>query len=246
MDFSEQHDKALRQNTDLNQGYEEYEEYAEPKSSRMKSKSKKHTSKLSERFNAQADKLHSKDKNYRFSNGLNFVLYLLLVVIGALAIRQFVFEPTVVEGESMQNTLINGERVIVEKVSYWFSEPKRGDIVIVHFPDRGNVCFVKRVIAFAGETIEIKGKDVYINDEKLDESDYAWFNPKLPPLPLSTKGSVNGRYTVPEGCIFVMGDNRCNSHDSRAADVGPIPLEHVLGKAQVVIWPFDKIRNPYK
>ena len=226
----------------MNQGYEEN---TDPENSRTEGKDGKYPAKLRDRFGAAADKLHSKDSNYRFSYGLNFVLCLLLVIIGALAIRQFVFEPTVVEGESMQNTLINGERVIVEKVSYWFNEPKRGDIVIVHFPNRGNVCFVKRIIACAGETIEVHGKDVFINGEKLDEADYAWFNPAGVPLPLKTEGSVNGKYTVPEGCVFVMGDNRCNSHDSRFADVGPIPVEHVLGKAQIVIWPFSKIRSPY-
>ena len=84
---------------------------------------------------------------------------------------------------------------------------------------------------------------VYVDNVQLDESEYAgdWYG-RITRL-IRTEGSVNGSYTVPEGYIFVMGDNRNVSHDSRAEDVGAIPLEHVIGRACAVIWPIGKIRS---
>ena len=168
------------------------------------------------------------------------------VVVAAFALRQFIAEPTVVDGPSMQTTLMDGERVFVEKVSYWLHEPKRGDIVIVKYPDRWER-FVKRIIAMPGETIEIKEDGfVYINDKKLDESAYAgdWYG-KIYRM-VETVGSVNGRYTVPEGHYFVIGDNRNRSNDSRAKEVGAIPAEDVLGRVRAVIWPINKFRSVSK
>lgn len=169
------------------------------------------------------------------------MLTLLSVIIGALALRSFIVEPTIVDGESMQTTLMDGERVLVEKVSYWFNAPQRGDIVIVRFPNR-NECFVKRIIAFGGETIEIRDGFVYIDGKMLDETEYAgeWYGKIRPSMRVRSVGSINGVYTVPEGCVFVMGDNRNNSHDSRAEDVNAIPIENVLGKARCRIWPLDR------
>ena len=111
------------------------------------------------------------------------LLTLLSVIIGALALRSFIVEPTIVDGESMQTTLMDGERVLVEKVSYWFNEPQRGDIVIVRFPNR-NECFVKRIIAFGGETIEIRDGFVYIDGKMLDETEYAgeWYGKIRPSM----------------------------------------------------------------
>ena len=197
--------------------------------------------KLMARFETAAEKLHKRHSQYNKSMTLGFILMLAAVIVGALALRQFIFEPTLVDGESMETTLMNTERVAVSKTAYWFSEPQRGDIVIIHYPDRTER-FVKRVIAFGGETISIYHGDVLINGEPLDESAYAgdWYH-QITRL-IGTKGAVNGSYTVPEGYIFVMGDNRNVSHDSRASDVGPIPLEQVIGKAVAVIWPISGFR----
>ncbi|MCH5278489.1 MAG: signal peptidase I [Christensenellaceae bacterium] len=202
------------------------------------------TKKQRERFGGAAEWLHKCDRSYKITTTAYFILYLMCVVIGAFALRQFFFEPTVVDGESMQNTLMNGERVFVEKVSYWFDEPQRGDIVIVHFPDRTE-CFVKRIIAFGGETISIKDGYVYIDGQLLDESAYAgdWYGRIRDDMKIKCEGSVNGTYVVPYGHVFVMGDNRNWSHDSRAVDVGAIPLEQVLGKARFVVWPISEARR---
>ena len=206
-----------------------------------KTRADKRTRRKNSFFSDAVDKLHKKDSSYRNISYFRFLLTLLSVIIGALALRSFIVEPTIVDGESMQTTLMDGERVLVEKVSYWFNEPQRGDIVIVRFPNR-NECFVKRIIAFGGETIEIRDGFVYIDGKMLDETEYAgeWYGKIRPSMRVRSVGSINGVYTVPEGCVFVMGDNRNNSHDSRAEDVNAIPIENVLGKARCRISPLDR------
>ncbi len=194
------------------------------------------------RFSSAADRLHAKDTSYGAAVYIHFLLKLLCIVLAVLMLRLFIVEPTYVDGESMINTLMDHERVLVEKVTYWFDEPKRGDIVIVHFPGRTER-FVKRVMAVGGETITIRNGWVYIDGVQIDESAYAgdWYGSIV--RLINTKGALNGSYTVPEGYIFVMGDNRNWSHDSRAADVGPIALDQVVGKACAVIWPLDNIHG---
>ncbi len=195
------------------------------------------------RFNAACDRLHMNDNNYSLAVYGHFALRMLCIVLAILMLRTFIIEPTYVDGESMVSTLLDKQRVLVEKVSYWFTEPKRGDIVIVRFPNRKEH-FVKRIMAVGGETITIKNGWVYIDGVQIDESAYAdeeWYGSIT--RRIETEGSVDGSYTVPEGYVFVMGDNRNWSHDSRALDVGPIALEQVIGKACAVVWPLKDIHG---
>ncbi|MBR5948058.1 MAG: signal peptidase I [Clostridia bacterium] len=197
-------------------------------------------------FIRATEKLHKGHSELNRTLTLPFILMLACVIVAAFALRQFIAEPTMVDGPSMQTTLMDAERVFVEKVSYWFREPKRGDVVIVKYPGRWER-FVKRVIALPGETIEIRDDGfVYIDGERLDESAYAgdWYGGIYKKV--KTVGSVNGSYTVPEGYYFVVGDNRNVSHDSRDNDVGPIPAEDVLGRVRAVVWPLSKIRSVSK
>lgn len=196
--------------------------------------------------------LHKRHHSVNKTFNLDFLLLIIGALIAAFALRQFVFEPTRVDGKSMQPTLMNRERVLVEKVSYMFSKPKRGDIVIVHYPDRTQR-FVKRVIALGGETIEIRSGYIYINGERLDESAYAgdWDSYGKIIKGVRCLGSENGVYTVPENHYFVIGDNRNDSHDSRddydpAYNVGAIPAEQVLGRGVAVVWPIAAIRGVKK
>ena len=193
------------------------------------------------RFEKESERMHKRHPGFSSTFNLGFILMLAAVVIAALALRQFIFDPTIVDGTSMEQYLHDHERVAVNKTAYWLHEPERGDIVIVHYPDRTER-FVKRIIAFGGETISIMDGYVYINGQKLDESAYAgdWYG-NITRL-VTTVGSVNGVYKVPEGYVFVMGDNRNLSHDSRARDVGPIANEQVLGKCVAVVWPLGAIR----
>lgn len=174
---------------------------------------------------------HEKDKPYKSAADKEFVIYLAAVLIIAFAIRLFVFEPVRVDGDSMYDTLLNGERMAVEKVTYMFERPQRGDIVICFYPGYTVSC-VKRVIGVPGDTVEVSYGQLYINDELINEDEYI-------------DGMMLRDYektTVPEDCVLVMGDNRNASLDSRSATVGPIPYYRIVGKARSVIFPFSDIR----
>ncbi|MGI6065280.1 MAG: signal peptidase I [Bacillota bacterium] len=152
----------------------------------------------------------------------------LLAVIIALIIRTYFFQITEVYGQSMYPTLHNRDRLFTNRIVYTLSEPARGDIVILDAPDRAGSYYVKRTIALAGDHISIKDGVVYRNGEALEEQ------------------YINGNYTegdidtlVPPDTVFVMGDNRGNSHDSRSPDVSFIPVEDIKGKAIFRIWPLD-------
>lgn len=198
------------------------------------------------------DALHDRDPGYRAAGNADFLRFIVWLVIIMLAIRAFAIEPVRVDGPSMQNTLQNGERCFVEKIGYLFTSPKQGDIVIIHFPGRENEAFVKRVVAVAGQTIEVRKSlsdgvtemTVFVDGEPLDESAYTdtlLLDNIMRYNRISCAGSDNGVFTVPEGCIFVMGDHRTNSQDSRV--VGAIPLSYVIGRVHGVIYPIKSIRK---
>ena len=162
----------------------------------------------------------------------DWVISIVAAVVMALLIRTFVVELYIVDGPSMRPTLQHEERLVVNKFIYRIREPEKGEILIFKYPRDPSRDFIKRVIATAGDTIEIKEGRVYVNDQMLNE-DYI----------LEKTRTEYPKVTVPEGTIFVMGDNRNNSDDSRFADVGFVPLDLIKGKAVVVFWPLDKIQS---
>jgi signal peptidase I len=149
-------------------------------------------------------------------------------IVIAVLINLFLAQATRVYGSSMEPNLHTDQRLVVEKVSYHLHPPRRGDVVVIRMPERGPELLIKRVIALSGETIEVRGGSVYINGEPLEE-DY---------LPRKTTGTY-GPSTVPEGNVFVMGDNRGASNDSRI--FGPVPLDRVVGRAWVSYWPIENM-----
>lgn len=152
-----------------------------------------------------------------------------VAIVIALVIRAFVFAPIVVDGQSMMPTLENKDRLIVNKAVYYIKEPKRGDIIVFHSPENND--WIKRVIGEPGDEVEIRDGILHINGEEIDE--------------YYLNGLITedfDKVTVPENMIFVMGDNRYNSKDSRNPHVGPIPIDSVVGRAQVVFWPTTDIR----
>ena len=129
-----------------------------------------------------------------------------------------------VDGYSMNPTLQNGEYVLVSKVSYVFSDPQRGDIIVFDFP--GNVSeqdLIKRIIGLPGDVIEVRAKKVFINGVEIAE-------PYINAAP-----NYSGSWEVPDGFLFVLGDNRNDSSDSHAW--GMLPFGNVIGKAIVIYWP---------
>jgi signal peptidase I len=161
----------------------------------------------------------------------DWVLVVGLALLVALVIRGFVLAHFVVDGTSMARTLASGDRVFVNKMSYRIGDPQRGDVVVLHqISGTSERDLIKRVIALSGEEIEIRSCEVRINGRVL-------FEPYLEPSATSP-GSCGGdtpRTIVPTDHVFVLGDNRGGSQDSRA--IGPIQQADLVGRAFVVFWP---------
>lgn len=131
-----------------------------------------------------------------------------------------------VESISMQPTLFAGDFVLVNKLAYRFDDPQRGDIVVFRYPPNPDETpYIKRIVGLPGDQVHISEGRVYINEEAIAE-----------PY-LKTQTNRGGDWSVPEDSLFVMGDNRNNSSDSRAW--GMVPLENVIGKALVIYWPAE-------
>jgi signal peptidase I len=133
-----------------------------------------------------------------------------------------------VDGSSMAPTLHSGELVIVSKLHYQLGEPRPGDVIVFHLPQDPEQEYIKRVIGVAGDRVEISDGQVWVNGQRLDEPYIA--HPAV----------YDGSWTVAEEALFVLGDNRNNSSDSR--QWGPVPLDFVVGKALAVYWPPDAWR----
>ena len=182
------------------------------------------------KFRDAREELHKKDEPYRKAANSDFIIYLLTLMAVAIFIRTFIFEPVQCIGISMYPTLVGGEGMFTEKLTYTVSAPQRDDIIICRYPYHTEKC-VKRVIAVPGDRISIYDGAIYLNGQKLDESAY-WDG--------YIENSEMPEVTVPERSLFVVGDNRNNSGDSR--HVGFIPYWQVKGKVRAVMTPFSQAR----
>jgi signal peptidase I len=166
-----------------------------------------------------------------------------VVVVGvalfvAIMVRTFLLAHFVVEGESMLSTLHSGDRVFVNKLSYRLHDPRRGDVVVLHeLTGASERDLIKRVIALEGESIEIRNCEVYIDEDPTDAAPpKKLIEPYLDPQVVAgTSWCEFGPELVPDDNVFVMGDNRPGSSDSRT--LGPIPVDDIVGRAFVVFWP---------
>ena len=145
----------------------------------------------------------------------------------ALLLTHFVMQSTVVYSCSMEPTLHQDQRLIIEKVSYHLHPPQRGDVVVIERDD-AEIPLIKRVVGLPGESLQIKDNQVYIDGQLLQE-------PYLPPIAQRNYGPIE----IPANHIFAMGDNRNNSHDSRA--LGSFPIDRIIGRAWVSYWPLEKL-----
>ena len=137
----------------------------------------------------------------------------------------------------MEETIMTGDYIFAEKLSYQFGEPEQGDIAVFADPQIPSRTLVKRVIATEGQTINLVDGKVYVDGTELPE----FYTLGQPTYPLFTAGnvSISYPYTIPEGCVWMMGDNRTNSLDSRY--FGPIDEDTLFGKAILIYWPLNDI-----
>jgi len=193
-------------------------------------------------------------EEHRRSFWVELPVLVLIALVVAILIKTFLVQAFYIPSLSMVPTLEVGDRVLVSKVSYRLGEVDRGDIVVFESPfepDNGDESvfevvrrtvfeslgvqlahtqdFIKRVVAIGGDVVEIKGNAVYVNGRAIDE----------PYLAEGTTMPDYGPETVPTGTVFVMGDNRARSQDSRR--FGPIDEESIIGKAFVRVWPVERI-----
>jgi signal peptidase I len=147
----------------------------------------------------------------------------------AMFIHVYVAEAAEIEaGPSMQPNLYAGFRVMTEKISYYLHEPQRGDVVVVERPvSEGNL--IKRVIGLPGETIEVQDGHTFINGVPIDEPWVSYFG-----------GQNQAPIQVPAGSVFIMGDNRPASRDSR--HIGPVPIDSIIGRGWFVYWPLKSFQ----
>jgi signal peptidase I len=173
---------------------------------------------------------------------------IVIAFILAMLIRSFLIQPFKIPSGSMRMTLVEGDRLFVNKLAYGplfpftkyrlpgFTKPKRGDVIVFKYPVTRDKDFIKRLIAFGGETVEIKDGKVLINGKVINDGaidNIHYYN-------RGEYGAENKKITVPAGNYFVMGDNSSSSHDSRYW--GFVPEYFVLGKAECIFWPLNRIR----
>lgn len=174
---------------------------------------------------------------------LEWIKAIAIALVLVILIRWLLFKPFIVDGPSMKPNFHTGERVIVNEILYDIREPKRGEVIVFHVPSEGRD-FIKRVIGVAGDTVKVEGDVVTVNGEPVNETyiqgaideshkNNALYNDKNFPNEQFTDG------TVPEGHVFVMGDNRSDSTDSRM--IGYVPLGDIVGRADLIFWPVKDI-----
>jgi len=163
-----------------------------------------------------------------------YVKMIIFVVAFVLILNNFIIINAKIPSESMENTIMKGDQLFGNRLAYKFSDPERYDIIIFKFPDDESQLFIKRIIGLPGETVKIVDGKVYINDREIPLDD------SFLPEPMVTDSTVK-EYTVPEGCYFVLGDNRNYSKDSRYWKNTFVSKDKILGKAALRYYPLTKI-----
>lgn len=160
-------------------------------------------------------------------------VYLLVVLLVTYLVVQYVGQRTEVVGSSMENTLSNGDNLIVDKISYRFRDPERYDIIVFPYQYQEDTYYIKRIIGMPGEKIRIDSEGViYIDGEVLTEH----YGKEV----IADPGEARNEITLGKDEYFVLGDNRNNSTDSRDSKVGSIRKKDILGRAWLRIWPLHE------
>jgi len=172
-------------------------------------------------------------KNKVLKSVLSTTFYVFFILVLTYIIVNYGFRRTVVNGVSMETTLLNGDNIIMDKFTYNVSDVKRYDIICFK-SYREKDLLIKRVIGLPGETVSYKDGAVYINDKELKGA--------MKYSEIENPGLLLKGITLNEDEYFVIGDNRAESVDSRFADVGNVKKDEILGRAAFIIYPFERIR----
>ena len=168
------------------------------------------------------------------SSFLLFIWEILKIVIIALVIvipiRYFLFQPFIVNGQSMEPNFENSNYLIVDELSFRFRDPQRGEVVVFRYPKNISQRFIKRIIGLPGDKIEVKAGSIMVNDQVLDESKY---------LPSGVQTPGNIQTSLNENEYFVLGDNRISSFDSR--QWGTLPRKNIIGRVLIRAWPITTL-----
>ncbi len=161
---------------------------------------------------------------------------LLIAFVLAMIIRTFVVQAFKIPTGSMNPTLIENDRILVNKFIYRFREPERGDVIVFKYPEKPRLAFIKRLIAFGGEKLELKDGRILINSEQISNpliSLFFYYN-------RGPYGEIGQEISVPGKDFYVLGDNSANSRDSRYW--GFVPHKNLIGRAILIYWPLHRIR----
>ncbi len=175
-------------------------------------------------------------------NVFSWFVWFVGVLVVAVLLRLFVIGVYMIPSGSMQSTLNIGDRVLGEKISYLFHGPAAGDVVTFSDPDGSKDILIKRVIAVGGQTVDLKNGVVYVDGQALDEP-YTNGRPstEMQRNKAVLSADITYPYVVPQDHLWVMGDNRTNSADSRT--FGSIPVKSVSSHAMAVFWPLGDLRT---
>ena len=172
----------------------------------------------------------NKFRSFFKSEAFSWISLIFFALALALVLRTFVFRPVYVEGTSMNSTLVQGDLLFLNKFQYYFTPPKRNDIVVIDYQVYTKNSLIKRIIGLPGETVSFKGGRVYINGVVLDEPEIA---------AATNPGPEGTEFVLGPTDYFVMGDNRLASYDSRY--FGQIERSKILGLTTFRFWPLNKI-----
>lgn len=173
---------------------------------------------------------------------------ILVAVLVAILVQSFVVKPYLIPSTSMADTLVPGQRVLVDRLIYDFTAVHRGDIIVFRGPQPPHEVMIKRVVGLPGDVLSIRGGRLFVNGEPAPDSFVDKVSgvtePTTPPDPavMTTPGApwaLTRPYRVPAGCYFVMGDNRTDSDDSRYW--GTVPRDDIIGQAFFTYWPLGRI-----
>jgi signal peptidase I len=190
-----------------------------------------------------------KRKDKSSVNIVGYVKVVLLAILIAILLRAFVVQAYKIPSSSMEDSLLGGDFILVNKIYYHYKEPKAGEVIVFKFPLNPSKDMVKRVVATEGQTVEIINKIVYVDGKIVPDPLLAKHtDPRILPVDYSTRDNF-GPAQVPAGHLFVLGDNRDDSQDSR--DWGFLDMSYIKGKAMFVYWSWTidpyapKFRSPY-